>query len=198
MFGRPVDWMTYLEWSAALCGVVSVVLIAHGSAWGFVAGFAMGALYVAVFFDARLYADSGFQAVYALLQLRGLYLWRRGRGPQTGRITRVTRDELAWGLALATLAALALGAALTAATDAALPYADSAAVTFAVMAQVWLNRRRIENWIAWVLVDVWAAGVYLVKDLRPTAALFLLFAALSAHGWRRWSLALRAQEAPAP
>jgi len=185
----------YLELMAALCGVANVALLAHGVAWGFVAGALMGVLYVFVFLDARLYADVGFQAVYALLQLRGLALWRRRTAHEDATpITRLTRAELWTGLVVAGCAALALGATLTATTDAALPYADSAAVTFAVMAQVWLNHRKIESWIAWVVVDVWAAGVYAIKELWPTVALFLLFAVLSAHGWRRWRALMRAQD----
>ncbi len=187
--------MGYVEMVAALCGVANVALLTRGNAWGFVAGFLMGSLYVLVFFDARLYADVGFQAVYALLQLRGLALWRPRVAPEAvPPISRLTRSELWTGLVAAGVAAVVLGATLAATTDAALPYADSAAVTFAVMAQVWLNRRKLENWIAWVVVDVWAAGVYAVKELWPTVALFLLFAVLSAHGWRRWTALMHLQD----
>lgn len=187
--------MGYVEMVAALCGVANVALLTRGNAWGFVAGFLMGSLYVLVFFDTRLYADVGFQAVYALLQLRGLALWRPRVAPEAvPPISRLTRSELWTGLVAAGVAAVVLGATLAATTDAALPYADSAAVTFAVMAQVWLNRRKLENWIAWVVVDVWAAGVYAVKELWPTVALFLLFAVLSAHGWRRWTALMHLQD----
>ena len=61
-----------------------------------------------------------------------------------------------------------------------------------VAAQILLVRRRIENWVLWILVDVGYVGVYLAKHFYEFAALYLLLLLLSVMGLREWARADRA------
>ncbi len=71
-------------------------------------------------------------------------------------------------------------------TDASFPYWDGAIAVLSMIAQFLLSRRHIENWYLWIVVDVLAIGLFIVKDLQPTAALYGVFLVLSVIGLLGW------------
>ena len=84
-------------------------------------------------------------------------------------------------------------------TDAALPYWDATTTVLSVIAQILLARRRLENWILWIVVDVLAIGIYYVKGLYPTMVLYAIFLCMASGGLLLWLRAWREAEAePAP
>ena len=168
-------------------GVIGVWLMIRQNILGWPVGLVQVAVYAWVFFDARLYSDALLQVAFFLIQAYGWWHW--WRGGTTLRALPVTRLGAA-----ATAGAVAAGAVLTAGwgtlmhrtTDAALPYWDAFILIFSIIAQ-WLQaRKKLENWPGWLLVNTVAVGVYWVKDLRLTAALYVIFWLLALWGWREW------------
>ena len=80
--------MTTIEIVAALFGVAGVWLSVRQNVWNWPIGIVNVALYVAVFYQAKLYADMGLQVIYIGLALYGWYQWLYG-GP--GRTTLPVR-----------------------------------------------------------------------------------------------------------
>lgn len=57
-----------------------------------------------------------------------------------------------------------------------------------VVAQLLLLRKKLENWVIWIAVDVLSIGIYLYKDVYLTAGLYVVFLLLAIGGligWRR-------------
>lgn len=152
---------------------------------------AAGVLYVGLFIQFHLFGEAALNGLYVLLAIFGLLQWRRGAAQPALPISRMlARDHaLFWGLGL-------LGTVLVAnlqvhflPTD--LPWLDSTVFVFGVLAQ-WLQaRRKLENWPAWIALDLLAAGIYFYKDLQVTGALYLLLALLAVYGWWDWRQLLR-------
>lgn len=69
--------MTLLEAFAAALGVLAVYLTARQNPWCWPLGLVMVLLYAWVFFEARLYANTLLQGVFAITQLYGWWQWRR-------------------------------------------------------------------------------------------------------------------------
>ena len=69
-----------IEWVAAALGVINISLLIFRSVWNYPFGIAMVALYVFVFFEKRLYAESGLQIFFILAQLWGWWMWVRAEG----------------------------------------------------------------------------------------------------------------------
>jgi len=78
-------------------------------------------------------------------------------------------------------------------TDAAAPLVDAAVAGMSIAAQILMARRRIENWVLWILVDALAIGLYASRGLYATSGLYAIFLLLSIAGLIGWSRALRAQ-----
>ncbi|MEZ5800705.1 MAG: nicotinamide riboside transporter PnuC [Nitratireductor sp.] len=65
-------------------------------------------------------------------------------------------------------------------------YWDACTTVLSVIAQILMARRYLQSWLVWITVDILAIGIYLTKDLTPTAALYALFLCLSIAGYLRW------------
>jgi nicotinamide mononucleotide transporter len=189
--------MNPLEYVAAGLGVINVALVVRRSVWNYPFGIAMVSLYFFVFFGARLYSDALLQIFFLVVQLYGWRSWLRARS-ESGEVPVVTlgwRARAFWVLGTAAFS-LAWGLGMARFTDAAAPLLDAVIAGTSVAAQLLMARRRIENWVLWILVDVAAIGLYASRGLEPTAWLYALFLLLSIAGLIDWLRALRRQRAP--
>lgn len=159
-------------------------------------GLANNALFFALFYEARLYADMALQTVYFGLGCYGWWIWigkRDGSGPA---ITRARRAE--WIVLLATLPAMTVGLrAILVASGGAAPFLDALTTALSLAAQLLLARKRLENWALWILTDLIYVPLYLSRGLVLTAVLYAIFLAMCVVGWRDWRRILIASEAPA-
>lgn len=145
-------------------------------------------VYGAIFLRARLYSDALLQLVYAVLEIYGWWQWRRAPRTDGRPLPRRLAGPDCWlPLVLAVPAALALGAAMARYTDAAMPWLDAALTAASLVAQYWMARMYRANWLLWIGVDAIYVGVYWLRALPLTAALYAGFIALAWRGWRRWA-----------
>ena len=49
-----------------------------------------------------------------------------------------------------------------------------------------MARKKIENWLIWIVVDAVSIGIYIYKELYPTAILFTFLTILAAVGYKKW------------
>ena len=78
-------------------------------------------------------------------------------------------------------------------TDAAAPMWDAAIAGMSIAGQILMARRRIENWVFWIAVDLIAVPLFWSRGLYYTSGLYALFLILSIAGLIDWRRALRAQ-----
>jgi nicotinamide mononucleotide transporter len=190
--------MSPTEIAAVLFGVAAVWLTTRENPWCWPLGLVNVALSGIVFYEARLYADTGLQGVYFALCLYGWYAWRRG-GEGHGALT-VSHTPPRWLAALGgtgVVVAVVLGFALRRYTDASLPFWDSSTTAFSLVAQALQTRKWIENWPVWIAVDAVYVGMYVYKSLFGMAALYLVFLALAVLGYAEWRRSLLARPAAA-
>jgi nicotinamide mononucleotide transporter len=183
--------MNPYEAIGVLSGIVSVYLLARERVWGWPVGLVNVALFIVVFYQARLYADAALQVVYVVLCLYGWNVWIRG-GSGDGGLTpsRAPRRALLAAMALGVAASVAIGATIGRHTDASLPWVDASTTSFSLVAQWMQTRKWIENWWLWIVVDVVYVGMYVMKALYLTAGLYLVFVALAGVGLVEWRKSL--------
>ncbi len=192
--------MSPYEIAGFVFGVLAVWLTAKESPGCWPTGLVNVALYIVVFWQAKLYADMGLQVVYVAVCLYGWWEWLHG-GAGGGRLTvsRAPRRTLAALTVAGAAFAVVLGLALHRGTDAALPFWDSTTTSYSLVAQWLQTKKRIETWWFWIAVDVVYVGVYAVKGLWLTALLYAIFLALCLVGLRDWRRSYAGEaEAPAP
>jgi nicotinamide mononucleotide transporter len=195
------EWLPSLEWLAAGLGVINIALLILRSQWNFAFAIASVSLYVFIFFESRLYAESGLQVFFILANVWGWTMWRRAlRAGADDRKVVVRwldwRSRIVW-LTVTAAISLNLGWLLHQYTNAAMPFADSAIAGASVAAQILLGLRRIENWVLWIAIDVGAIALYLERGLYPTAGLYAAMLVMSILGLKEW-IAVARRQRPAP
>jgi nicotinamide mononucleotide transporter len=184
--------MSPLEVVAALLGVANVALLWRRSIWNYPFGMAMVALYMEIFWEARLYAEAGLQVFFFAVNNYGWVLWLRNGGAD-GPVAvewMTSQQRRAWGAGIAALS-LSLGWLLHRYTNAALPFVDASVAAASVAAQFMLSFRKIENWVLWIVIDVVSIGLYINRGLLLTAGLYVLLLGISALGLKDWMAAER-------
>jgi nicotinamide mononucleotide transporter len=188
--------MNPLELIAVALGLANVGLLVRRSIWNYPFGMAMVVLYLAIFWQARLYGEAVLQVFFFVVQGWGWWLWARAGG-----LAQMVQVEwMGWrartaALVLVAASSLGIGWAMARFTDAALPYADAAIAGASVVAQVLLAMRRVENWALWIAIDVLSVWVYVARELYLTAGLYVVFLGLAIAGLIAWARAAREGEA---
>ena len=188
--------MSTIEIVAALFGVVGVWLSVRQNVWNWPVGIINVALYVVVFYRARLYADMGLQVVYIALALYGWYQWLYGGpGRTTLPVRRADGRQMVLAAAVAVVGAWGIGGILARYTNASLPYLDASLTSASLVAQWLATRKLLENWLLWIAADIVYIGMFVYKRLYPTAGLYAVFTVLAIAGYVQWK---RTLGAPAP
>jgi len=191
------DRATWLEAVSFVTGAICVWLTVKESVWNFPIGLLNVATFSVVFFQSRLFADAGLQVVYFVLGVIGWRLWLYGGKDRTTlQISRCSSVELGLVAVFIVGATFGLWGLLRHAGGSA-SFWDALTTSLSLAAQWLLNRKRLESWAVWILVDAIYVPLYLFKDLYLTAILYALFLAMAAIGWRAWQRALRESTAQA-
>ena len=185
LWAAPVSW---LEIVAFVLAVVMVVLNMRVNAAAWPLAIVSSLLYFTLFWNSRLYGDASLQIFFAVVALWGWWQWLRGTAADGGALqVRSLPAQGRWAL-LAALAAAwpATGLFLKHFTDTDVPWWDAFPTAASVIGQWLLGRKYIENWAAWVVVNVVSVGLFAYKGLWLTTLLYTLFIAMSFAGWRAW------------
>ncbi len=178
-----------LEVVAVVTAVGYLVLAIRQNIWCWLCAGISTAIYVYLFFDARLYMESVLNLFYFGMAIYGWAVWYRGAGDH--QKLPVSVWPLEWhALAIAGIAALAIlnGWALDTWTDAAFPYVDSATTWGAIWATFLVARKVFENWYYWLVIDAASVVIYWSRGLEFTALLFVVYLIMIPFGivaWRR-------------
>lgn len=186
LWGSPVTW---LEVAAFVLAIAMVVCNIRVNPIGWPLAIASSLLYVALFWNSRLYGDASLQVFFAVVAGWGWWQWLRGRQAD-GSVLRVRslgpRGRQA--LLLATFALWpALGWFLKRFTDTDVPWWDAFPTAASIAGQWLLGRKYVENWPTWVVVNTVSIGLFAYKGLWLTVLLYAIFVAMSFAGWRAWA-----------
>lgn len=180
-----------IEIIAVLCGLTNVILIIRRSMWNYVFGLIMVSLYAWIFYEYKLYSDALLQIFFFVIQIFGIWWWWQGRTPSgLVAVKNISPEATVYSGVVAIVGTLSLGFAMDRWTDASLPFWDATTTVLSVIAQTLMARRIVQSWLVWIAVDVLAIGIYWVKGLTPTAALYGVFLFLAIGGWLRWRQSL--------
>ena len=178
---------TPLELISFLLAVTTVLLNIRQKHWAWLFSIASSGTYAVVFYEARLYGDMGLQFVFIGASVWGGYQWLHGAGDHPLVVTRLKHAGWGWSIAGWTIGFVLLSQFLDHLTDTDVPHADGFLTAGSLVGQLLLGRKKAENWLVWIVVDVLYVGLYVYKDLHLTAILYAVFVVLAWTGWRAWS-----------
>ncbi len=191
------NWLaqqSLLESAGVVSGILCVWLAAKNNIWNWPIAIISVAIYIVIFLEAKLYADTGLQVYFLGMNIYGWYFWsRKAKDAPRVPVKRISKTELLISLACIALFTALLGFFLFKQTDAAFPFIDSFCTACSLVAQVFLARKVLENWLIWIFVDIIYVGVYLAKDLQLTAGMYALYIYIALSGYLAWRAELKTQ-----
>jgi len=185
--------LSWLEGLAVFMGILSVYFSTKQHIWVYPTGIVSVLIYVWICFDYGLYADMGINAYYFGMSIYGWYLWNTPK--KGGEALAVTwLDARGWLGSLAIFAGsfLLLVFVLLEFTDSTVPYWDSFTTASAFVAMWLMAKKKVENWIFWILTDLVSIPLYFHKGLLLTSFQYLFFTGLAIAGLLTWIKAFKA------
>jgi len=181
--GMPMSWGDIAGFAT---GIVNVWLASRANIWNFHFGTLNAAILGLVFVQQRLFADASLQIVFIVLNLRGLRQWRAGQEvTENAPVYRTTRRELAIMIVAIGCLVPVLWYVLGLMKGSA-PLIDALVTALSIGAQWLLNRRVLENWLWWIVVDLISIPLYVSRGLPLIAALYVVFLLICVQGYVQW------------
>jgi len=183
------DWLqsqSLLETAGVITGILCVYLAAKNNIWGWPIAIISVVIYIFIFLEAKLYADTGLQVYFLIMNIYGWYFWSYKADEKKVPVSSITPKEIKLSILGIVIFTAVLGFFLYKRTDASFPFIDSFCTACSLVAQIFLARKVIENWLIWIFVDVIYVGVYIAKDLHLTAGMYALYIFIATMGYNEW------------
>jgi len=183
------DWwhhQTWLEIIGVITGILCVYLAAVNNIWNWPIACISVGIYIFIFFNSHLYADMGLQVYFMGMNIYGWYFWsHKPESADKTPVMRITRRETIFSVIAIVAFTVFLGSVLKY-TPASYPYLDSFCTACSLIAQAFMARKVLENWLIWIFVDIIYVGVYIFKHLDLTAGMYGLYVGIALLGYLDW------------
>lgn len=176
----------WLESAGFFTGVVGVYLAAEEHLANYPVGIVNVLLYSVFFFQGRMFGDAALQLVFFAFLVHGWISWtRRDSSEETLSVGRLTFRQSLTAAAVVVAGTAALYPLLLH-VEGKSPLVDGFTTSGSLVAQFLLNRKRIENWVLWIVVDLVYLPWYVKLGYYPTAILYAIFLGLAVLGFLSW------------
>ncbi|HOY95056.1 MAG TPA: nicotinamide riboside transporter PnuC, partial [Catalimonadaceae bacterium] len=150
-----------IEFASSATCVVSIWLNTRRNSIGWPIGLVSVALASWVYLQSGLFAECGLQVFYFLSGIYGWWQWETGKSNEGSLMVRKIPVSALWfSLLMGTLGFGLLFEFLKSISSSSQPFLDSLITAFSIVAQIWLARRWIENWILWILINLISICLY--------------------------------------
>lgn len=182
-----------LEITAVIFGLLSVWYAKKDNIWVFPTGLINTSIYVFLLWKWSLLGDMMINAYYFIMSIYGWYHWTRKKDNVAEfPISRMTLNEkkLSVFIFLATIIFVIAVYIFFDKFTHWTSYIDTL-VTAIFFVGMWLMaRRKIENWIFWIIGDIISIPMYFVKGYSFTSIQYLIFTIIAIFGYLEWKKTL--------
>jgi len=184
---QGLEQMSWLEAAAVFLGIASVIYSIKKHIWVFPTGMISTLIYVYICLKYKLYADAGINAYYFGMSIYGWYLWNKPTSTEKNLpVTWLNRKEILLSFIFFIGSYATLSFVLSNFSDSDVPYWDSFTTSSAFIGMWLMAKKKVENWIAWIITDIVSVPLYFYKGLMLTSFQFLFFTILAVIGLISW------------
>ena len=194
LFIIQLNKTSVIETFAVFFGLLSVWYAKKEIIWLYPTGIVSIIIYINLTFQHKLYGDMGIQVYYLIMSIYGWYFWIMGKGAQVPVPISKNNDNENLIVFLLFLGSFLFIRFVLELTDSNVPGWDALTSALAIAGMWLMARKKIEHWIAWIIVDIISVPLYLYKGLPFTSFQFLLFTILAVWGYLTWNIKLKLKE----
>jgi len=183
-----------LEITAVVFGIISVLFARKNNILVYPTGLISTLIFIYILYNFKLYGEFIINIYYSAMSIIGWYLWsRRNNGQEEFPISIMNSKDYKISTIIFTVTLLFIALVyhffdkftdLTAYVDA-----FTTALFFVGM---WLMaKRKIENWIVWIIADIISVPLYFFKGLTVSSLQFIVFTIIAVLGYIEWKIFLQ-------
>jgi nicotinamide mononucleotide transporter len=196
IFAQYQDTPTHLivlEMVGVFFGFLSVWYSMRENILVFPTGILSTGIFVYILFIFGLLGDMLINAYYFAMSVYGWYIWTR-KVDETHfiPITKTTAKEKKWTVVLfvATILFVVLVYVVFDKFDSWTAYVDTLTTAVFFVGMWLMAKKKLENWVYWIIGDVISVPLYLYKGLIFTSLQYLLFTIIAIFGYLAWKKSL--------
>jgi nicotinamide mononucleotide transporter len=177
----------YIELFATISGLLYIYFSVKQNVLLWFFGIITSALYIFVYYNSKFYADMSLQFYYLAISFYGWYFWvfYKNKEEKEFPVSKTNFKE-AFIYITITILLFAIYSVILLQTDSNIVYWDSFTTAAGITATWMLVKKKIEQWIIWIIVDIVSIVLYLNKELYLTVILFIVYTILAFVGYFAW------------
>ena len=177
-----------LEIIAVVFGLLSVWYSKNNNILVFPTGMISTAIFIYLLYKWVLLGDMMINAYYFLMSIYGWFIWTRKENNTITPISRVTNNEKKIGIIifLSSLVFIYLIYVYFDKWGTITSYVDNITTAIFFVGMWLMAKRKIENWIFWIIADIISIPLYFYKGLTFTSLQYLIFTFIAIAGYYSW------------
>ncbi len=182
-----------LEIVAVIFGFLSVWFSKQNKIWVFPTGMISTAIFVYLLVKWELLGDMMINAYYFIMSVYGWYIWtRKVDATHVTPISRTTRKEqiVGIGIFIATLVFVYLVYKNFDKWTSWVAYVDTVTTAIFFVGMWLMAKRKIENWIFWIIGNIISVPLYFYKGFTFTSFQYFGFTFIAIFGYIAWKKSL--------
>ncbi|CAM1348983.1 nicotinamide riboside transporter PnuC [Tenacibaculum insulae] len=190
----PLD--IWLEIIAVIFGFLSVWFSKKNKIWVFPTGMISTAIFVYLLLKWQLLGDMMINGYYFIMSMYGWYIWTRSIDKtHVTPISKTTVKEkkISVFIFLATLIFVYVIYTYFDKWNSWTAYVDTLTTAIFFVGMWLMAKRKIENWIYWIIGDIISVPLYLYKGFTFTSFQYFIFTFIAISGYLAWKKNLNKQ-----
>ena len=178
-----------LEITGAIFGLLSVWFAKKDNILVFPTGLVSTFIYAYLLWQWELLGDSMINVYYFVMSIYGWYHWTRKKGSQVEFPIAVMNNKekgIAVVLFTATIIFVVLVYFYFNKFTNLYSYIDTFLTAIFFVGMWLMAKRKIENWIFWILGDIISIPLYFAKGFTFTSLQYLIFTIVAIYGYSEW------------
>jgi len=178
----------FLEITAVVFGLLSVWYSKNNNILVFPTGMISTSIFIYLLFKWVLLGDMMINAYYFIMSIYGWYIWTRKENKVTTPISRVNSFEKKIAI-LIFLFSIVFVYSIYVYFDkwgSLTSYIDNITTAIFFVGMWLMAKRKIENWIFWIVGDVISVPLYFYKGLTFTSLQYFIFTFIAIAGYYSW------------
>lgn len=188
-----------LEITGVAFGFLSVWYAKKNHIWVFPTGLISTSIFVYLLWKWALLGDMMINAYYFVMSVYGWYVWTRKTNDQATPISQTNTKEkrTSFVIFIITLVFVYIVYQSAGKWTSWTAYVDTVTTAIFFVGMWLMARRKIENWIFWIVGDIISVPLYFHKGLTFTSLQYLIFTIIAIYGFLAWKHVLTNSKATA-
>jgi len=181
-----------LEIIAVFLGISSVWFSKKNNILVFPTGMISTAIFIYLLYKWVLLGDMIINAYYFVMSIYGWYIWTRKKDNSETQITSINSKEKKASIIIfvSSLMFIYLVYVYFDKWDSVTAYIDNLTTAIFFVGMWLMAKRKIENWIFWIVGDIISVPLYFYKGLTFTSLQYLIFTFIAIAGYYSWKKTL--------